>query len=403
MGGFVPATYPGDSVLPIDGLRDTSSILSTRVVADVKDAVTFIEPEATPLVSITRGIKKSRTATQYRYDWIERDPYPETVKVSGAQTSGDTSVEVITGDGDKVMVDGIYKNLRTGELIIASSEAADVITAVRGHGAVAAQAMVDGDILYLVSTAHADGGTLGSLKSVKERGEYNYTQIIRTAYGVTGRMQHTKLYGGADMSTERKAAAILHKKKVEKAFIFGSRDSRTHSTGKLQTTTGGILETLKTNRWNLGGQAPSWDAVCDVLAHQMRWGNGGQTFGRGVKTLFCSSQWISLFGKILHNKVDYEPMHETLGVMVGAVKTPHGTINLVHEPIFDFFHEDLALLLDLGHISYVAHQGRDTKILKDRQANDEDSTKEELFVDCGIQVEVEMAHAVWSGLGTGGE
>ena len=82
-----------------------------------------------------------------------------------------------------------------------------------------------------------------------------------------------------------------------------------------------------------------------------------------------------------------------VGLKVGKFTTTHGTIMLVPEPLFRRGNEDRSVLVDLNHIRYVFHKGRDTKLLENRQGPGFDSVAEEWMSDVSLMFENEGAHS----------
>ena len=71
---------------------------------------------------------------------------------------------------------------------------------------------------------------------------------------------------------------------------------------------------------------------------------------------------------------------------------------LVNTPALDYNHPDMAFLIDLNHVRYTYHQGRDTKLLKGREDNSADARKEEYLADIGLEVQLEGSHAILKGI-----
>lgn len=383
----------------IDGLRDPSSMVSARVIADVADEILFIEPKASPLTAISGAVNKKRKATQYRVDWLEKDPYPRKITTNGAITSGAVTLNVSAGHGARVPVNGVYMNLRTREQVLVTAQVVDALTIVRGIGGYAA-AVNDLDEWLLTRQVFEDGSRSGSMKSVQERDEFNLCEIIRTKVGWTGRQMNTDLYGGRDPNTERRAASIEHMKSIEYAFLFGRRFSRTGSGGKLQTFMGGLEGYISSNVWDLAGTEPTLRAFEEFLEIVMQYGPNGKRFGSGRKLFFCSDRWLTVFDTWKDGKLEMKTMDDSLDIKVAEVVTSHGTLVIVPEPLLSDDHAGWGFLLDLGALTYVYHQGRDTKLLENRQDNDADQVIEEYFSDICLQVGIEQAHGIVKGLPT---
>lgn len=389
--GFIPNARSAPTM--VSGYRSIDRTNSTRVVADVADKILYVEPRSAPLTAILGAMKMKRKATQYRYDWLEKEPYPRSITVSGAQTGADTAIEVAAGQGDRVAANFVLMNLRTREQVLVSSVATDTLTVVRGIGGGGA-AMVDGDTLLFTRAVYEDGADIGTLKSTQEVNYYNFCETIRTPYGWTDRQANTTLYGGKDPETARREASIEHMKSIEMAFLFGKRHSRTGTGGRLQTFTGGLEYFISDNVWDVGAVEPTLRSFNEWLEVAMQLGPNGKRFGSATKYFFCSDRWLTLIDGWKEGKLEMKTLDKKLDIEVAEIVTSHGRVVIVPDPILSDDHAGYGFLLDLGALRYVYHEGRDTRVEKDRQGNGEDAYKEELLSDVGVQCELQMAHGL---------
>jgi hypothetical protein len=252
--------------------------------------------------------------------------------------------------------------------------------------------MVAGDVLEFLAPIHAEGDTLGPIKSVKEDKLYNYTEIIRTPMGWTGRAANTKYYGGSDPRAVRARTAIEHRISIELRAFFGKRHSRTVSGSQIQTFTGGAEYWLTSHVWDLDGKAITERGLVEWQEEVMALGDGGYINGRGVKWMFTGNAPMTEIEFWGRDKLRYEPLSSKIGMKAASFHSSHGTLNIIRHPQFTGKHAGWFFVTDLNHVRYVYHSGRDTRILENRQANDFDGTKHEFMTDCGWQWELQNAH-----------
>src|SRR5574340_427877 len=366
----MPDFNPNNRTAPtmVSGTRGPENQNTARVVVDMQDEILLYQPEATPLLTLTGKMRKKREAVNARFEWLEKDEYPRSLEVTAAADSDDTAISVVAGQEARVFVGAVVINLRTGEniLVNAAPTSGSLGTVVRGIGGGAADIVV-GDKLLYAFTAYEDGAGIGVLRSVQEFNEYNYTQIIRTPFGFTGRDLQTELYGGRDEMTETKWQAIEHKKSIEYAMGFGKRDTRTGT--HVQTFTRGVDQWIVTNRWNVEGVTLTERAFVDFLEVAMKWGKGGNQNGSGTKYLLASSRWLTEINSWVGDRLRYKPIDNSIGFSAQEYNSPHGNVELLRWPLLDYFHPDRAFLLDMNHLRYVYMRGRDTKLYVDRPAN----------------------------------
>lgn len=389
----LPRTPPG----MVTGYRDPSGTVTGRVIADVSPKILMWEPNATPLCTFAGAVRGKRKATQYRYESFEKEPYPREATVSADATSGATSIVLSAGQGARFAKWYLLQNRRTRELVLVSSVSTDTLTVTRGAGGLSA-AMVAGDTLEYLNSAYEDGSGLGTLKSTQETNVYNYTQIIRTPYGFTGRQEATEMYGGRDPMTERRSQAIEHKKHIEYMMFFGQRAALTGTNNFVQSMSGGLEYFIKTNVWDLGSAEPTERAMVEFLEFAMKYGDGGNQGGSEKKYLFCSRRWLTVINGWVKDRLEYRPIDKRIGFNAGFFDTPHGTIGLLPVNIFNGENAALAFLVDMNHVRYVYLQGRDTQLLDNRQAPDIDGSVEEYRSDVGVEVTLEASHGLIRGL-----
>ena len=397
-----PVVFPRTSPTIVSGYRDPSlGVPTQRIKPDISDRIILWEPEAAPLLALLKGVRQKVAATQRQFDWIESEPYPSEVTISGSQTAGDTSIEVVTGQGSRVAPNMKLRNRSTGEIFLVTVVSTDTLTAVRGIGnTLGGAAMADGDVCDIIGTAFEDASDVGTSKTVKEGRDFNYTEITRTPFSISGRQSQTSFYGGSDKVSTAKKTAIEHKKRLEMSAFFGKRHSRTGTGGLEQTFTGGLEFFIASNVWDLAGAEPTHRAIVEALELYMRWGDGGIVNGNGKKALFCSPRWLTILESVWHDKLRINQSDEVkkIGLKITEVETTHGTLMLIRQPLFVGALGQYAFLVDLNHVRYRYHQGRDTQLLENRQGPGIDGETHEWLTDAGWEVSVEGAHAIWKGI-----
>lgn len=397
MPAFAVNPRPEPTIL--GGYRGPEDHVSERVVADMSKKILLYMPEVTPFLTLSSKIKGSRTAFNFKHEWLEKDYKPRKVAVVGLQTDIDTTIEMSAADLAKIAVNDVIRFPRTGEVILVTAVNAADITATRGIGG-GNLALNDGEVGVILGPNYPDNATLGTMKSITEYPNFNYTEIIRTPFGFSGRDVVTELYGGNDVDTETKWQAVEHKRSIEYRMYFGKRHLIA-ATGnvKQRTFMGGLEYAIQSNIWNVNGIELNERAFNEFLEEGLRWGKGGrQQGGAAVKYLLASSRWITEINSWAENKLEYRVLDKTIGFGVMEYKSPHGKVMLVSSVLLDEFHPDYAFLVDFNHLDSVTLRERGTKLLRGREANDLDGEAYEYFSDVGIEVQFEQSHALLKGI-----
>jgi hypothetical protein len=361
------------------------------------DSILFYQPEATPLLTLTAKLRGKREAFNYRFEWLEKDEFPRTLTVTAAALDTDTSVSVTAGEEARVAANYVVENKNTGELFsVGATSSGTLSSLVRGIGGGAA-AMSVGDTLVVLGPVYEDGASAGSPRSIQEFNLFNYTQIIRTPFGFTGRDRATELYGGRDETVETKWQSIEHKKSIEYFMFFGKRHLITSGT-HYRSFTGGLEYFINSNVWNVSGVTLNERAFVEFLEQGLKWGKGGNQNGSGQKFLLCSSRWLTEINGWVHDRLQYRVLDKQIGFSAMEYVSPHGSVMLMRAPLLDYYHPDYAFLIDRNHLKYVNHRDRDTKLRLDIQANDVDGRENEYLTDVGLEVSFEHSHALLKGL-----
>jgi hypothetical protein len=390
-----PIVRPAPSVL--SGDRGIDNLLPNIIVPDVDPEIQFVRGNSAPLFTVTKAIRGRVEATQREFRWFSKDEYPRNSSLSAGTNPGDVTVNVAAGEGKYFYKNAEVLNLATREVFLVKSVANDALTTTALQGA-----MTAADPLRIIGSAHEEGAEKGALVSIKEDEDYNFCQTFRTAWGHTGREMNTKLWTGKDPKTEKAWQTIKHNQDVEEALMFGSRQklSGVYTTGRELTMTGGLESFIKTNKLQLSNTIPTETQFLYWMEDVLNYGKGGYVAkGDGSKWLFCSPRWVSIINAWAHNKIQYTTADKRVGLKIGYWDCSHGTLVIVRHPLLTGpVHGGMAFVLDLNHITYRFHSGRDTHLRADIQAPSADAKELEWVTDGGLQVELEMAHGIATGL-----
>ena len=404
MGLFQEPTF---SPTFVSGARTTGDIVSGRIKPDYAGEIFTYQPDGNALALIlTRSKRKKRTATQYMFNFLQKDRYVYRDRVAHATPGSsydadDTSIAVndgsVFGARDVVLVPD------TMERFLVQSVSSNTLTVEQRGLGETAQPIADGSELVVIGNAYPENAAAGTPNSIQEEVVFNYTQTIRTPFAFSGREMNTDMFGGPDMKTEEKWQASAHAQKVENAILWSARDLfNDASSVKPNTTMGGLhYWTGASNQWDLNNVPFNHKNLVEYLEYGMYYGNGGR-FGTKTKWLFGSSAFGTEIESWGHDKVRLVPEADTLGIKVKKIVTTHGNIMYVDHPLFEGANRDKAFLVDINHIRYVEHQGRGTQLRRNIGTPSVDGKTHEILTDCSIEVTLPKAHGFWFGLGKNG-
>lgn len=243
---------------------------------------------------------------------------------------------------------------------------------------------------------------------------YNYTQIFRTSWKMTGTAVHTSAtYDTSgvykDMARDKQ---YEHFTKMEWNMVFGRLSTRTDDDGLTVRSFNGIIAFLEAweaaNSLYRGGTGAA--AVTLNTDENKRIINVAgtltiTTYEDYLERLFrvshsATREKLALCGNLFLLAINrlYEgrtvltvpsPNEKPFGMDVTTHRTPFGTVHYQTHPLFNENAVMIrnALFLDAQKsLKYRYMAGRDTKLLKNRQENDADYRKDEYLTECGLEV-----------------
>lgn len=385
----VPRAEP--SVIRGDRLVEDSSV---KIVLQMQDSFVKLYKSATPLTVLKNRVGKKRVVPNYDFRWLEVDKYPRRVTLTAAATATGTTLTVGSSDWSRMAANYVYLNTRSREQVVVTADPSTTsVTVVRNIGGSAAP-MVAGDTLELQAPIHEEGDTLGSIRSITETSNQNYTEIIRTPMGWTGRVANTQYYGGSDPNAVRARTMIEHRISIERRGFFGRRHTRTTANNRLQTFTGGLEFFISSHIWDLDGNTITERGLVEWMEDVMELGDSGYVNGNAVKWLFAGNSLLTEIEFFARDKIRYEPLSSKIGFRAGMFQSSHGQLNIVRHPQFTGDHSGWGFVVDMKHVKFVPHKGRDTMLLRNRHARSFDGAEEEFLTDAGWQIENQIAHGI---------
>jgi hypothetical protein len=269
--------------------------------------------------------------------------------------------------------------------------------------------------VLVVGSAFAEGGLdISSDIYNLPINPFNYTQIFRSPFQLTGTALKTsaKFDETGPYKDKSKEASINHMIELEKNYIFGERNLF-NSGGSIIRTMGGILWYLR--QWELGTTYGNTAATTDAddnkriitntsgLMTDKQYNTWLERLFRvtnnktNEKLVLCGSGFLSVINQLYQSKACLTadmPLNVTYGMNVVKHTTPFGTIYYKTHPLMsqNAALRNNALFLDIQNFVYRFLDGRDTALLKNRQANDADYRKDEWLTEAGLEVRFPESH-----------
>jgi len=379
----------------LTGVVDDADILSNQRVVDMSPTIAMLEPDEAPLTTMLQKTSK-RAAYSQKVEWLSDELVPRLTTLSASATSAATALSVATGTGTYFRPGDVIRIASTGENCAVSAVSADTVYVVaRTLGAITSISAASGVDVIKVGNAAAEGATLGTLIQTKKVANYNYAQIQRDPWGFTNTLVASKLYGGPEPANEAKKKLIEHKRQMENTLFWGTRDLVTTGSAPIGYV-GGIYQYVTSNITSSVGSLT--ETIFETFLRK------AFRYGSQNKVMFCSPVVASALSSFPQGKLaPPSPSIDTYGVSLSKYQSASGAVVniMVKRDWYDFQatgnqYGGIGVVVDMDDITM--RPLRDTVLKPDRQANDEDSIKQEYLTEWSLELGLEKKHAIISGI-----
>lgn len=388
----------------VTGQRNINSLVAQRIVPQIEDKILFRRPNKSPFVAFSKTVRGSKNVPNRQFGWLTRDEYPRLSAVTDATvTAAAVLVNVTAGTGVRFYTNALVMNTTTQEIFRVTGVAVDAVSIARIANA---QTMAAGQQLVILGSAYPSGDLAGTMKSLQDVFDWNYTGITRTTWGYDRRQAHTDLYGGRDPQVEKADHTTKHAMDLEYTALFSRRSlSVDVATGLDVTTTRGFYESVEPfSVWDLENTRPTLAEFNRVLEYAMAEGDGGYISNKGdaTKYFMYGPAWGTLLDEWWINNLHFENdvSNKGIGFKVGFVETSHGRLGLLKQPLFVGPFAGHAAIVDFNHIEMRYHEGGNTMLRENIQNPSLDGQQHEFLTDFGLKTEASFRqHTLFRNLG----
>jgi len=382
---------------PIQGLRGTGEFGVDFRPKNYRELFTLLEPNGSAPFNALLAMANSESTDDPEYKNF-RDEVPERtlqINMAGGAAAGITALVVDSDANTKFVVTGaLLTNLTTGEVMRASADSASLtaITVERNIGGTAFT-IADNDSLAIIGFAAQEGATSPTAVSFDAVVASNYCQIFRTAFKVTNTLKSTYLRTGDKEDEVMTKGLRMHMMDIERAMIWGKKHEASGTSAQPTRYTGGLLNSITTvidgNSGSYSSGVISEDNFDRELIETIF------AYGSKQKVAFIGARVASNLQKMGKDRWQPTQVEGSYGVSMTRYATFAGDL-LVHvHPQFRMIPgmENSMLIVDFPFTRYRYLANRDTQLLRDRQANDEDAVKHEYLTECGLELLQDKVHA----------
>ncbi len=380
----------------ITGVRTTTNIDQNRRIVDMAEDIALMDPNDSPFVTFLKLAKKdTRVVYNPKFEWLEDDLLQGATTVNNAAGYNAAATSVKVADGSIIRVGDVLHLPASGENLLVNAVSGNTLTVVRGWGSTAAAAITHEDPVLDLGPAMAENSGLRGVVTTQAVHCYNYTQIFRTPFSLSGTEAASALYGGKDRGYQRRKSSLEHKRDIARAMYFGQRREDTSGAAPRRTM-GGVLEFL----------ANSGSCAFDPSSRPLTYrsfdtcvAKPAFAHGSGEKLLIAGPYLASAINCWAENKlVRAMDADDTCGIRVKDLITTYGDLKVIYDPLLDVGpYAGCGFVLDAENLRYVCLDGRDTKLRLGVQDNDVDGVIDEYLTECSLEMRCPLTHFLITG------
>lgn len=416
---------PVASQAPIASYRDTAGMNyvsqdALQFPRDVLPSMVKLNPEQYRFLTVATRFGQSKGPVvehPYEFQWYLQRELPYSVTLAASATDSGTTLTYAAGNTARLTTAQNLVNTRTGESVRLSLTAADITATttaniIRSTGAIAAQAMLSGDVLAILGSTRTEASADPVPIGFKPELTSNYTVELALAAGATHKIKTSSQYAGWSPDADQKLVGDYFRYQVEVELLLGEQEYSIATDNYPVTRTNGLMRTLTSNVQTLSS-TPDWFSFINLAYPNIRYGQGG-IYGRNIKHLFVSrsvGNWIDSLPTqhVVVNDIMSTADGENSGITWGwAVKVlnVNGCMLHIHRmPWWDEFSggalnlAQAALFVDPNHIGVRYRKEGRIGLLPARGPNGRapnNVTYETVcwHFDGGLQYDFEAAHGV---------
>ena len=381
--------------MAIQGVRGTGEFSSDFRPKNYRELFTLLEPNGNAPLNALLSFGSTEGTDDPEYKNF-RDELPDRkLTVNGAVASATTTtITVDASDDNKFAVNGaIIVNSGTGEVMRATADTTGTtLTVARNIGSTTHQ-IADNAELFVAGFAAAENDDVGTAITFDATVASNYTQIFRTAFGVSNTLKSTYLRTGDKEDEAMTKALKLHMSDIERAMFFGIKAEDNASSATPRRYTGGLTTTLTTVidcDSDIDGDLSSMneDQFDEELIKTVF------KYGSKEKIAFCGykvAAHLQAFGK---DRWRPESVQGAYGVNLTRYNTFAGDLMVHLHPQFRQIPgmDDAMVIVDFPYLKYRHLDGRDTALYENRQGNGVDGVIHEYLTECGLELLQDKTH-----------
>ena len=284
--------------------------------------------------------------------------------------------------------------------------------------------LADNDECQIVGTSFGEGTGSPDTFSDTIEDDFGYTQIFKTACEMTNTAIATRYRGYANEFDRIWAQKLReHKVDIERAMLFGQKarvNGLQYSEGLVGHIVKNVAPVTDDSAFSYSSGNPYYRSVAQAeLTYDRLLADLEVIFdpargGSSERLVLASLPVITFFNKMGDGafidasvghangpyRVNMNNVAGSFGHQLMEINTVHGSMFLVKEPLFRGIASGFMLMADMSKLAYRPLVGnglnRDTQIMTNVQAADEDLRKDMILTEAGLEISLPECHALYN-------
>ncbi len=397
--------------MAVAGLRGTGNYETDERPKNFREMILWRDPNGSaPLTALMSKMKKE-TVDDPQYHWWEEELKAIRLTTGTAATTTAQAVITVLTTGDFDATDAVVgdtflveENPAAGsygfeivEVSTATTTAA-TLNVTRGASGTAGNTgtIASGSSLLKIGTAFEEGSAAPAATTRNPTKYYNYTQIFKHVYNMTGTNAATKIRTGDPLKNDKKRRMFDHAVAMEQAFMFGFRNETTGGAGLPKRYTGGLYQFLAdaydaTTKPTIKVWTTTAVTEDDILdATTGMWDYNVPESGT-ERIALAGNGFLNYLNKIANNssssRINFDGVIDVFGMKLQRWILPQGTIYFRTAPLMNTnsrFSNGCFIINPPG-VRYRPLQGRDTKFQDNIQTPGDDAKKGQWITEAGVE------------------
>lgn len=378
------------------GLRGTGDWGTGERPQNFREMILWSNPNgAAPLFALLSKAKK-QSVDDPQFHWFEEKLTLPRVQINYGTGYSTTATSIVIDSGGLNLVAGDLLMAEKAESAVIDNEIMTVVTVTsdtaltisRGSAGTIAATQADDIYLQKIGNAFEEGTTGPDISQRNPTKLTNYTQIFKTAVGITGTAKETRARTGDALMNDKKRKSFDHSAAIEMAMMFGRAYEDTTGS-KPKRYMGGLRQFITTNT-TIFTTTPTEDTFLSAVYPVFNYNVGG---AGDERIILCGNGFLNSLNKLVRDssntQIRYDGPFKLYGMNLQRWVLPQGTVGIKSHPLMNnharFTYS--AFILDAASLIY--RPLRDTRFKNNTQANDKDSIEGMWLTECGLEVQNE--------------